>query len=114
MKHKKIIKILKYTSKSEDENIEREIALGALNSDSPIEFLIESYQDTSLLYHIDETFFDEYYDEIEMLRIQYIRKKKREVFVGTWDLKIALSYFAYQKILKEMLKKFGLKGNNNT
>ncbi len=108
MKRKKIIKTLKQISKGENDSLEKEISLGAINNCDPIDFLLDSYQDTSLIYAIDECFFDMHYDEIEGLCIAYVRQYNEQVDIGILSLKIALSWFAYQKVLEELLNRFGL------
>ena len=93
---------------SQDSNIEKEIAIGAIESENPIEFLNSHHNDMGLMYHMDETFFDSHYLQIEEIRKRHFNKTKEIIQIGNHDLKIYLSWYAYQMTLKKLLKEFGL------
>lgn len=93
---------------SKDTSIEKEIATGAIESENPIEFLNSHHNDMGLMYHMDETFFDSHYLQIEEIRKGHFNKTKENIQIEHHDLKIYLSWFAYQMTLKKLLKEFGL------
>jgi hypothetical protein len=69
----------------------------------------ESGMVTSLIYYTDtHKFYDKYYDEIELIRINYEDETGIKIKIGNKDLKNQYAWFAFEKVALDMASELGI------